>query len=57
MKFDTQALHADFPHLAERCYLNTAAAGLSWSGQGSAAAEFYDLAKARGMNGRSARRL
>jgi cysteine desulfurase / selenocysteine lyase len=40
-----------FPYLEECVYLNTAAAGVSWSGQGRAAAEFYDGAKARGFNG------
>ena len=41
----------DFPYTAECVYLNTAAAGLSWRGQGKAAASFYDGPKARGMNG------
>jgi selenocysteine lyase/cysteine desulfurase len=40
-----------FPYLDQCVYLNTAAAGVSWSGQGSAAARFYDDAKARGFNG------
>jgi cysteine desulfurase/selenocysteine lyase len=31
-----------FPHLAECTYLNTAAVGLGWVGQGAAAAEFHD---------------
>ena len=41
----------DFPYLAECVYLNTAAAGVSWRGQGQAAASFYDGPKSRGMNG------
>jgi selenocysteine lyase/cysteine desulfurase len=41
----------DFPYTAECVYLNTAAAGLSWRGQGHAAAAFYENAKGRGMNG------
>ena len=41
----------DFPYLAECVYLNTAAAGVSWRGQGKAAASFYDGPKSRGMNG------
>ena len=44
-------IRADFPHLARCIYLNTAAAGLSWAGQGQAAAKFYDSAKALGMGG------
>src|SRR5262245_51275341 len=40
-----------FPYL-ERCvYLNTASAGLSWEGQGAAAAAVYDEAKSLGYNG------
>src|SRR5215471_13083235 len=42
-----------FPYLDECVYLNTAAAGVSWIGQGQAAAEFYDRATARGFNGMS----
>jgi cysteine desulfurase / selenocysteine lyase len=52
MTIDRSRLREDFPYLAERCYLNTAAAGLSWVGQGNAAAGFYSEAKARGINGR-----
>lgn len=52
MTINTEALKLDFPYLAERCYLNTAAAGLSWAGQGAAAAQFYDSEKSRGINGR-----
>ena len=44
-------VRADFPYTQECVYLNTAAAGLSWRGLGLAAAEFYDGAKRRGMNG------
>jgi selenocysteine lyase/cysteine desulfurase len=45
------AIRADFPYASECVYLNTAAAGLSWTGQGAAAARFYDDAKRRGYNG------
>jgi selenocysteine lyase/cysteine desulfurase len=48
---DLHKIRADFPHLTRCVYLNTAAAGLSWVGQGKAAAEFYDSGKARGMGG------
>jgi cysteine desulfurase/selenocysteine lyase len=48
---DTNQVRAAFPHLARCVYLNTAAAGLSWTGQGKAAAEFYDSGKSRGMGG------
>jgi cysteine desulfurase/selenocysteine lyase len=48
---DLSKIRADFPHLSSCVYLNTAAAGLSWVGQGKAAAEFYDSAKARGIGG------
>jgi selenocysteine lyase/cysteine desulfurase len=41
-----------FPYLEETLYLNTAACGLSWSGQGKAAAAFYDRMMARGYDGR-----
>ena len=44
-------VRGDFPYVSECVYLNTAAAGLSWRGQGDAAASFYDGPKARGMNG------
>lgn len=46
-------VRTDFPYARECVYLNTAAAGLSWTGQGAAAAKFYDDAKQRGMNGMS----
>jgi selenocysteine lyase/cysteine desulfurase len=36
-----------FPYLAQNVYLNTASVGLSWAGEGRAAAEFYE-AKAQG---------
>jgi len=48
---DTDQVRAAFPHLARCVYLNTAAAGLSWMGQGNAAAEFYDSVKSKGMGG------
>lgn len=44
-------VRAAFPYLARCVYLNTAAAGISWTGQGKAAAEFFDSAKASGMGG------
>jgi cysteine desulfurase / selenocysteine lyase len=44
---DDRRIRASFPYL-ERCvYLNTASVGLSWTGEGQAAAEFYG-AKAQG---------
>jgi cysteine desulfurase / selenocysteine lyase len=48
---DITKIRAHFPHLARCVYLNTAAAGLSWAGQGEAAAEFYGSSKALGMGG------
>jgi cysteine desulfurase / selenocysteine lyase len=48
---DLSKIRADFPYLSRCVYLNTAAAGLSWVGQGKAAAEFYDAGKASGMGG------
>jgi len=48
---DLQKIRSDFPHLARCVYLNTAAAGLSWAGQGNAAAKFYDSTKTLGMGG------
>jgi selenocysteine lyase/cysteine desulfurase len=47
----TRPYDDEFPYLRECVYLNTAAAGVSWSGQGRAAAAFYDGAKAHGFNG------
>ncbi len=46
---DARAL---FPYLEQRVYLDTAAAGLSWQGQGAAAAQFYDAVKSQGYDGR-----
>jgi selenocysteine lyase/cysteine desulfurase len=48
---DTDRVRRAFPHLARSVYLNTAAAGLSWQGQGKAAAEFYESGKSKGMGG------
>jgi selenocysteine lyase/cysteine desulfurase len=48
---DINAVRAAFPFLEHNVYLNTAAAGLSWNGQGRAAAEFYDSGKSKGMGG------
>jgi cysteine desulfurase/selenocysteine lyase len=41
-----------FAHLRERVYLDTAAAGLCWSGHGAAVARFYDQIKSRGFDAR-----
>ena len=49
---DSKAVRGLFPYLAEATYLNTAATGLSWTGQGAAAARFYDEDKSRGYGGR-----
>lgn len=46
-----KGIRAAFPYLSRCVYLNTASAGLSWAGQARAAAEFYDLAKAKGICG------
>ena len=43
----------EFPFVSRCVYLNTAAAGVSWRGQGQAAAAFYDEAKSLGFNGMS----
>jgi cysteine desulfurase / selenocysteine lyase len=51
-EFDIKVIRKAFPYLAEVTYLNTAAAGLSWAGQGAAAARFYDQPKSRGYAGR-----
>jgi selenocysteine lyase/cysteine desulfurase len=47
-------VRALFPHLEKGIYLNTAAAGVSWKGQGAAAARFYDEHKSLGFAGQSA---
>jgi selenocysteine lyase/cysteine desulfurase len=39
---DTFEVRKAFPHLADNVYLNTASVGLSWVGQGAAAADFYN---------------
>src|SRR5579864_2359063 len=54
LMLDLDEVRAAFPYLARCVYLNTAAAGLSWAGQGKAAAEFYDSAKATGIGGETA---
>ena len=41
-----------FPYLRERVYLDTAAAGLTWRGHGTAVARFYDDVKSRGYDAR-----
>jgi hypothetical protein len=52
MAIDIERVRRDFPFLNETLYLNTAAAGISWSGQGLAAAQFYDRMLSRGYDGR-----
>lgn len=49
---DLAALREPFPHLRERVYLDTAAAGLTWHGHGAAVARFYDDIKSRGYDAR-----
>jgi selenocysteine lyase/cysteine desulfurase len=44
---DLGRIRESFPYLAQNVYLNTASVGLSWAGEGQAAAEFYE-AKAQG---------
>jgi selenocysteine lyase/cysteine desulfurase len=51
--FASDEIRNAFPHLADCVYLNTASAGLSWRGQGAAAAEFYDVSKATGIGGQA----
>ncbi len=52
MTIDVEKVRRDFPYLEETLYLNTAAIGLSWSGQGAAAARYYDQMQMRGSDGR-----
>jgi cysteine desulfurase / selenocysteine lyase len=52
MAIDIERVRRDFPFLNETIYLNTAAAGISWSGLGSAAARFYDRMLSQGYDGR-----
>jgi len=47
---DSRAVRKLFPYLEEVTYLNTATTGLSWLGQGAAAARFYDQHKSRGYS-------
>jgi selenocysteine lyase/cysteine desulfurase len=49
---DIAAWREPFPHLRERVYLDTAAAGLTWRGHGAAVARFYDDVKSRGYDAR-----
>ncbi len=49
---DEAAIRRAFPMLGTCLYLDTASAGLSFTGQGAAAAAFYDDAKSLGYNGR-----
>ncbi len=48
------SVRAAFPYLADRVYLDTAAVGLSWDGQGRAAGHFYDAIESRGYDARAA---
>jgi selenocysteine lyase/cysteine desulfurase len=48
---DLARARESFPFVAEALYLNTATAGLSWTGLGAASAAFYE-AKLRGICGR-----
>jgi cysteine desulfurase / selenocysteine lyase len=48
---DLAKARESFPFVAEAVYLNTATAGLSWTGLGAASAAFYE-AKRRGICGR-----
>ena len=52
MPTDLSRLREPFPHLHDRIYLDTAAAGLSWQGHGAAVARFYDDVKVRGYDAR-----
>lgn len=52
MSFNIERVRTDFPYLGSCLYLNTASAGLSWAGQGAAAARFYDQFKVHGYDGR-----
>ncbi len=49
-RVDMAALRAPFPYLNERVYLDTAAAGLCWQGQGAAVGHFYEAIKSRGYD-------
>jgi selenocysteine lyase/cysteine desulfurase len=49
---DEEAIRLRFPLLETCTYLDTASAGISFAGQGEAAASFYDDAKSLGYNGR-----
>jgi selenocysteine lyase/cysteine desulfurase len=55
-RLDAAALRAlraaHFPYLADRVYLDTAAAGLTWQGHGAAVARFFDAVKSRGIDAR-----
>jgi cysteine desulfurase / selenocysteine lyase len=53
LMLDIAPTRAAFPFLTENTYLNTAAAGLSWKGQGTVAAGFFDAAKSQGVLGAS----
>jgi selenocysteine lyase/cysteine desulfurase len=51
MAVDLDTVREEFPHLKSCTYLNSATVGISWRGQGVAAARFYDEAKALGFDG------
>ena len=44
----SERLRAAFPHLSRRVYLDTAAVGLAFAGQGAAVARFFDAMKSQG---------
>ena len=48
----TSEIRALFPYLAQRIYLDTAAAGICWQGHGAAVARFYEEVKNRGYDAR-----
>jgi selenocysteine lyase/cysteine desulfurase len=52
MPTDLSRLRDPFPHLQNRIYLDTAAAGLAWQGHGAAVARFFDDVKSRGYDAR-----
>jgi cysteine desulfurase / selenocysteine lyase len=54
MPLDVEAIRRQFPHLHSCTYLNTASVGLSWVGQGAAAARYFDIDQAMGHDGRDA---
>lgn len=51
MSRDIAVVRRHFPYLEKCLYLDTGTAGISWTGQGAAAAKFYDEDKALGFDG------